>query len=71
LPPSRYRYLLTENVLFASDEAMTSLGESQAAILREAAVKARDAATDAITEDSQAAGDFCDAGGQVVLASDA
>lgn len=59
------------NVLFASDEAMAALSESQVAILQEAAVRAREAATDAITDDAEAARDFCDAGGQVVLASEA
>jgi hypothetical protein len=58
------------NVLFANDDAVADLSESQRAVLQQAAVKARTVAADAIASDAQAAQDFCDSGGQVVLASD-
>ncbi len=54
--------------LFANQDLMGALSDEQQAILAAAAEEAYTFATDAATEDSQA---FCDAGGDVAIASEA
>ena len=56
------------NTLFAGQDLMASLSEDQAAILAAAAEEAQAFATNSAIEDFAA---FCDAGGEVTLASEA
>lgn len=59
------------NVLVVNTPVFDALSEDQRDVVRQAAVQVRDWSLSSTTPDAEAAREFCDAGGSIVLAEDA